>query len=183
MKTNSILEKLKSYLKELTIVTAGVLIALFISNLKENNQAIDYHDTSIETINNEVAANYSSLKGVIESHTALLDTIAKYSEDNIVIMDLFQKVNGVQFHTLSNTGLEFYTRSDINLIDFELMSTLYKMKFLSDLIGTKLERFSDFVYPNIKADSKESKTIVSMYLRDVLNSENQLLQVYERLIN
>ncbi|MBI9067914.1 MAG: hypothetical protein JEZ09_11525 [Salinivirgaceae bacterium] len=183
MKANSRMEKITSYLKELTIVTIGVLIALFISNHKENNQAIEYHRAAIKTINSEVGTNYSSLNGVIESHTDLLDTITKYSDDNIAIMDLFQKVNGVQFNTLSNTGLEFYKRSKINLIDLEIMSTLYHMKFLSDLIETKLERFSDFVYPNIKADSKESKTIVSLYLRDVLNSENQLLQVYERMIN
>jgi len=183
MKINSILEKLKSYLKELTIVTAGVLIALFISNHKENNQAIKYHSTTIETINNEVKANYSSLKASIESHTDLLDTITKYSEDNIAIMDLFHKVNGLQFNILSNAGLEFYTRSQINLIDFEIMSTLYNMKYSSDLIDTKIERLSDFLYPNIKADSKESKTIVSLYLRDVLSTEIQLLEFYEDFID
>jgi len=183
MKINSTLEKLKSYLKELTIVTAGVLIALFISNLKENNQALEYYSTSIETINNEVEANYSKLKGVVDTHIQLLDTLNKYGEDNITIIDLFKRVNGLEFATLNNTGVEFYTRSKINLIDFEMMSTLYEMRFLSKIIDSKLNRLGDFVYSNMQADSKDSKTVIGLYLSDVLNTEKQLLQTYKSLID
>ncbi len=182
MKKNTILAKVRTYIMELTIVTAGVLIALLISNHKENNQAKDYYNTSIQTMYNEAESNYSSLQGVIENHTNLVDTISKYDEDNISINNLFQKVNGVRFATLSNTGLEFYTRNNINLIDFEIMSTLYHIRSLSELIEIKLERLSDFVYLNLNADSKESKTIVILYLSDVLNSEHQLLQIYKGLI-
>jgi hypothetical protein len=57
------------------------------------------------------------------------------------------------------------------------------MKFLSDLVETKFKRFTDFVYLNIKLDSEESETIISLYLRDALGIENQLLEVYERLID
>ena len=183
MKTKSIIAKIKTYLRELTIVTAGVLIALFISNQKEENQARDYHSASIHTIQNEVKSNHLNLSGVIEKHIVLLDTIAKYSEKDIAINDLFSKVNGVQFATLSNTGLEFYTRNNINLIDFELMSKLYHINTLSELIEIKLERLSNFVYSNIQAESTESKMIISLYLSDVLNSESQLLEIYEDLID
>lgn len=183
MKISTLLGKVSNYLKELTIITAGVLIALFISNYKENNQAKAYHRASIETINAEVEVNYSNLKGVVEQRTQLLDTITKYNDDNIKITDLFMKVNGVQFATLNNTGLEFYTRCKISLVDFEIMSTLYNIKVLSELIGIKLERLADFTYSNIQSDSKESKTIVVLYIRDVLNTEHQLLKIYEHLID
>ncbi len=183
MKLRSLLQNARNYLKELTIITAGVLIALFISNYKENNQARDYHSTSIETINTEVESNYSSLKGVIEQRTCFLDTITKYSEDNITIIDLIKKVDGVQCATLNNSGLEFYRRCKMSLIDFKMMSTLHEMQSLSELIEVKLERLSDFVYSNILIDSPESKTIAALYLRDVLSTEYQLLQIYERLID
>lgn len=71
--------------------------------------------------------------------------------------------------------------SSNSLIDFELMSTLYKTKVLSELIEIKLERLSDFAYSNIQVNSKESRTILSLYIRDVLNTEHQLLKIYERL--
>ena len=72
MKTKSIMNKINSYLKELTIVTFGVLTALVISNFKENNQARDYYKASIETVTNEVEANYSIIKNTIEEFLTIL---------------------------------------------------------------------------------------------------------------
>lgn len=183
MKTNSIMEKIKSYLKEITIVTIGVLIALFFSNLKENYQAKKFKIASIETIKNEVEINYSELKKVMEQQSRLLDTINKYTDNHISIYDLFHKTNGLQLPTLSNTGLEFYSRNEINSIDFEMMSTLIRMNMLSELIDTKLEKLMDFLYPYVYVDSKESKMMVIMYLRNVLESEGQLMNVYENFID
>lgn len=183
MKTNSIMGKIKSYLKELTIVTTSVLIALFLSNIKENNQAKKYQIASIETIKNEVETNYSNLKRIIEQQTSLLDTINTYTENQISIYDLFHKTGGLQLATLSNTGLEFYTKNQINLIDFEMMSALIRMNMLSELIDTKLEKLMDFLLPNIFVDSKESKMMVIMHLRNALESENQLMHVYENFID
>ncbi|WP_372752646.1 hypothetical protein [Labilibaculum sp.] len=86
MKTN--FKDIKPYLIEFTIVTAGVLVALFLSNYKENNQTRKYYITSIETINNEIETNYKDLKGTIEGHMNLLDTIKKYRTNHITIREL-----------------------------------------------------------------------------------------------
>ena len=184
MKINSIMNKIKSYLKELTIVTIGVLIALVISNFKENNQARDYYNASIETVKNEVEVNYSFLKNIIEDQTRLLDTINKYSADHITISDLIiEKGGGLQVATLNNLGLEFYKNNQINSVDFEMMSRLIRMQSVSKIIDTKMGKLMDFVYPNLFVDSEESKKLVSLYLNNVLNSEIQLMHTYEDFIN
>lgn len=183
MKTNLRMGKIKSYLKELTIVTIGVLIALFLSNLKEKNQARKYQTASIETIKNEIEANYSGLKEVMEKQTMLLDTIKKYSNDHIKIGDLISKASGIQLATLSNTGLEFYKRNEINSIDFEMMSMLIQINILSELIGTNMGKLRDYLYPNLFVDSQESKMLFILYLRNVLESETQLTQTYENFID
>ena len=172
-----------SYLKELTIVAIGVLIALFLSNLKENNQAKKYQIASVETVKNEVEANRSALKKVMEKQTLLLDTVIRYQEDKISIVDLFQKAGGLQVPTLSNAGLEFYKRNQIQSIDFEMMSTLIRMNILSELIDSKLEKLTDFVLPNVFIDSKESKLMVMLHLRNALESEEQLMLVYGNFID
>ena len=177
------MEKFKSYLIELTIVTVGVLIALVISNFKEDNQAKEYQIASIETIKNEVEVNYSALKGVIEKQDTMLDTMNKYSEDHISISDLLEKTRGIPSATLSNTGLELYKKNKINSIDFEMMSTLIQMNILSKLIDIKLEKLLDFLYPNVFVDSRESKMMAILYLRNVLQSEDQLLHAYEDFID
>ncbi len=180
---NSKREKIKSYLRELTIVTIGVLIALVISNFKENYQARKYHVASIETINSEIKSNHSSLKEIVEKQSNFIDTLIKYTEDSNTIVDLFKKSNGLQFATIHNSGLKFYEKNQINSIDFELMSTLINMNFLSKLIDTKLEKLAEFTYSNAFNRSKESKMVVILYLQDVLNTENQLLEFYKDFID
>ena len=180
MKTNSGLKEVKSFLRELTIVTAGVLIALFLSNLKENNQARKYQIASIKTVNSEVTENYSNLKGIVEEQTRLIDTIEKYSADHITLSELIlKKGGGVQIAQLRNAGLEFYTKNQINLIDFEMMSRLISMRATSKLLEIKVEKLLDFMNPNFFVDSKESKMLVIIYLHNIIDSENQLMHLYE----
>ncbi len=107
MKTNSITRNIKSYLIDFIIVTAGVLIALFLSNLKEDNQARKYHKASIETINKEIKANYSDLKGVIEKQTKVLDTLNKYKNKQIALGKILIMAGGIQSATLSNTRIRY----------------------------------------------------------------------------
>jgi len=174
------MKEIKSFLRELTIVTAGVLIALFLSNLKENNQARKYQIASIKTVNNEVTENYSNLKGIVEEQTRLIDTIEKYSADHMTLKELIlEKGGGIQIAQLRNAGLEFYTKNQINLIDFEMMSRLISMRATSKLLEIKVEKLLDFVNPNFFVDSKESKMLVIIYLHNIIDSENQLMHLYE----
>jgi len=183
MKTHLRKEKIISFLKELTIVTTGVLIALVISNFKENNQVRKYHKASIETINSEIEANYSQIKGVIEKQMKLYDTLIKYGNTPMVIGEIFGKTGGLKGSELSNTGLELYKRNQINSIDFEMIYMLNEMNRTSKIIETKLDRLVDFVFLNILDNSKENKMVVSLHIQDVLNSEKYLLKLYKDYID
>jgi hypothetical protein len=184
MKTNSTIAKVKTYLMELTIVAAGVLIALFISNHKEKSQARDYYNASIETVKKEVEVNYAGLKIIIEKQNKLIDTIAKYSVDRITISDLLlEKGGGLQVFPIGNIGLEFYTKNQINSIDFDMMAMLISMNSISEHIEMKLEKFMDFVYPNLFVDSEESKMFVILYLNNVIESEDQLMHICKDFID
>lgn len=183
MKINHIMKKIKSYFKELTIVTIGVLIALVISNFKENNQARKYHIASTEAVKDEINLNYAALKVAIERHTNLQDTIYKYSKEHVLLRDLILKADGLHGAFLRNTGLDFYKRNEINSIDYEMMIMLMDMESNSKLIDTKLEKLMDFMYPNLFVDSEESKMLVVLYLGNLLNSEMQLMHSYELFID
>ena len=165
---------------EFTIVTSGVLIALFLSNLKENSQAQEYHQASIETINKEIGANYSDLTKIVESHKSLLDTLKKYASTKLVISEIIIKAGGVQASELKNTGFDLYKRNQINLIDFDMMSTLNSINYMSKLIDSKLEKLMTFAYLNILDNSKKNKIVLSFYIRDIIASEESLLRLYKK---
>lgn len=179
MKMNLKSKEMLSYLRELTIVTMGVLIALLLSNFKENSQARRYHKASLETINSEIKSNHSSLERIIEKQSAFLDTLTKYVEDSSTIVDLFRKTNGLQFATIHNSGLEFYQQNQLSSIEFEMMSSLINMRSSSELMYDKLEKLAEFTYSNAYSSSQESKKVVILHLQDVLNTEHQLLEFYK----
>ncbi|QXP53578.1 hypothetical protein [Cellulophaga sp. HaHa_2_1] len=183
MKIKLIASKIKGYLKELTIITAGVLIALLISNYKENSQARPYYRASVETVKNEVQSNFSNLKSIIETQNVLIDSIKKYSADTITISDLIiEKGGGIQGIALSNSGLEFYKKNQINAIDFKMMSRLIEIESTSKLIETKMDKLMDYLYPNLFVASEESKKLIVLHLKNLLNSELKLEQLYKEFI-
>lgn len=182
MLIETFLSKIKTYIKDLTVVTMGVFIALIISNLKENRQARKFHNASIETIKNEVLTNHEILKTVIENQSQLQDTIDKYRNERITLEALFQKANGLQGANFSNTGIDFYSRNEIYSIDFERMAILSRMNALSKLIETKMEKLLDFVYPNTLADTEESKVLLYIYIDNLVESETQLSLLFENYI-
>jgi hypothetical protein len=168
---------------ELIIVTAGVLIALYLSNLKESNQARKYHKASIETISKEIKANYSDLKGVIEKQILFNDTLIKYRNTPIMIGKIVTKAEGLQTAELNNTGFDLYKRNQISSIDFEMISMLNQMNSASGVIDAKLNRLINFIYQNILDDSKESKLVLSVHIQDALGTEKQLLKLYKDYID
>lgn len=182
MRKKSFSAKVKTFTKELFITTLGVLIALLINNYKEDSQARRYHTKSMETIKREVQLNLKDLQEVLQKQIDLRDTVTTYTEQAIPLADLIGKAGGLKLATLSHNGLEFYSKNEIGAIDFETMSMLVQMKTLSQLIDTKMEKLMDFVYPNIFVDSKESKVLFSIYFENVLESEQQLIEIYEHFI-
>ncbi|MCU4164309.1 hypothetical protein [Carboxylicivirga caseinilyticus] len=178
------ISKIKSYLKELTIVTIGVLIALLISNYKEKKQAKEYYNASVETIKNEIDFNYEILKDIIENQSRLLDTINAHKADHITLSDLIvEKGGGLPAANVNNFGLEFYKKNEINSVDFEMMSRLIRFEYLSKLIDIKMEKLMDYLYPNLFIDSEESKQLTIIYLNNLLESEITLMLSYEDFIN
>lgn len=177
-------KSIKPYLLDFVVVTAGVLIALFLNNFKDSIQARKYNKASIVTINNEIKSNHEQLKGVVEMQSNLLDTINKYSTDDITLSKLIlEKGGGIASAPLSNSGLEFYKRNQLNLIDFDMMSQLITMENVTSAIDIKMEKLMDYLYPNLFADSEESKKLFALHLTNLLGSEIQLIQQYEEFID
>lgn len=183
MKVNFKMKNIKPYLIELIIVTVGVLLALYLSNLKESNQAIKYHKASIETIEKEVKANYSELNAVIEKQKKFHDTLVKYGKKPILIGKIFEKTGGLQFAELNNSGLDIYKKNQINSINFDIMSDISSMKNKSKIIDNKMNRLMDFAYLNMFDNSMESKMVFSIYIQDVLDSEKKLMKLYKDYID
>ena len=178
-----IVEKAKAVFKELVTLTAGVLIALLIDGYSDKRQAQQYHATSLETVKKEIQANFADLETVFEQQLQLRDTIEHYLEDSTSMNALFEQAGGLKSASLSHTGLAFYSKNEIGLIDLKVMSALVQMNTLSEVIDIKMGKLVDFVYPNVFTHSRASKQLLLIYLTNVLESEQQLLDLYGEFID
>lgn len=176
------MKKNRAYFIEFIIVTAGVLMALFLSNLKESNQERKYYKASIETINIEIQENHSNLERSVEQQTNLLDTLLRYGDSSHTILELFQKTKGLQTTSLNSAGLDFYQKNEVYLIDFKIMTKLINMSSSSDIIRKKADMLADCAYENILESSKESKKMVILHLQNLLKTEKHLLKNYKDYI-
>ena len=177
------MKKIIPLFKELLIVTSGVLIALFLSDLKETKQSKSYYNDSIQAIEKELEANCLSLKSVTGKHAHIIDTLAFHYYDTKSLLEIFEEVEGIQFAALMHVSFDFYQLFYINLIDIEFMSALHRVKTLADLLKTKLEHFSEFSYDKFNTHNYENKVLAQLYLRDIVSTEKELLLAYESIKN
>lgn len=177
------MKSIKSYVKEISIVIIGVLVALFVSNIKEERGAKEYYKASIETINNEIEVNYLSLKKAMEKKMQLVDSIKKYNGEETVLGEVIDKCKGIKSASLNNIGFDLYKRNPIDRIDFEMMSDLITMNNKSETIDSKMKRLTDFAYLKLLDSSRTSKMIFLVQVKDVLGSEAALLNIYQEYID
>ncbi|ADV47490.1 transporter, cation channel family [Cellulophaga algicola DSM 14237] len=62
------------------------------------------------------------------------------------------------------------------------MSRLIEIEATSKLIETKMDKLMDYLYPNLFVASEESKKLIVLHLKNVLNSELKLEQLYKEFI-
>ncbi|WP_041557366.1 hypothetical protein [Cellulophaga algicola] len=63
-----------------------------------------------------------------------------------------------------------------------MMSRLIEIEATSKLIETKMDKLMDYLYPNLFVASEESKKLIVLHLKNVLNSELKLEQLYKEFI-
>jgi hypothetical protein len=170
-----------SYIKEITIVVIGVLIAVAINNLKEriDNQA--YIKKTLISTEKEIAQNEESVNEVITKHTAILDSLSEISsyDSTESIGELISRLGGVQSPGIKNIGLRFFIANKAELIDYELISILSEIEINSTLLDEKLMRLTNYSYDNVTGTDEEIKIKFAYLLANVIDSEQVLLELYE----
>lgn len=114
--------KTKDYLKELSIVILGILIAFGLSNLGAKYQEYKTHQKVLLTILNEVKENNSNIKETIESLNSLHADFSgarknDFFSDNISISYIGLSFRSVGYETAKYRGV-------LADLDFELTSSI-----------------------------------------------------------
>ena len=169
------------FLREITIVAIGVLIAVSIGNFKEKRDNDRYIEKTLQAIEGEVRQNQSDLDTILVRHYEMLEEIEEALEgDNSeeTLGEFIAGLGGFQIVTLKNVSLRFFISNKAELVDFDLISQLLGIEAQTETLSGKIERLADFAYQHINDTDPQSKITFAFMISDVVDSEENLQESY-----
>ena len=169
-----------NYLKEITIVVIGVLIAVSISNYKERLEDDAYLKKTLRAIEGEMVSSRADVDTVLTKHIDLYEKLENQFEVNAQTLGEFiMSSGGIQIAVVKNVSLRFFISNKAELLEFDVISQLLEIESLTNLYSLNMERLTAFAYDNIHSTNKEVMTKFSYLLSDVIDSEQTLIKLYE----
>lgn len=168
------------FLREIAIVSIGILIALFLNNWKENRTNQQYLEKAMQTIRLELEESRKDVASVVERQENTMDSIEMYLEDESqTLLELISRSGGVQYPLINNIGLRFFIANKAELLDYQLITKMAEIERSSDLLAQKFDKLMDYAYRAMKKSDAGSKEMFAIHLSNVLDSEYRLLELFE----
>lgn len=177
-------QKITSFLREIIIVVLGVLIAVYISKLRDDAQDERFIKKTLFAIEEEIKENKLRLEKVLDRHRIVIDSMHQIKNDEAAsLAELLERFGGIQYAGNTNIGLRFFISSKAELVDYKTISQLSKIEFTSDLLSKKMENLIEFSYNQMEKKDSVSKLKFVIYLSNVIDSESNLIELYDHFLN
>jgi len=173
------MKSLKIFFKEALPVVFGVLLALFLSNWKEDIDSDRYIEEYYLHINEESESNLVTLRDIVKSHRSLLDTLNNNKETDVNLGEILSKVGGIQFALLQNSSWKYFQSSSIGKLDFEVISALSFMERMEYFCDHTAERFIETIHKFEKSNRLDDKEVIIRHLEELIDKEESSIQIFE----
>ncbi|MCK8520437.1 hypothetical protein M0D21_02595 [Aquimarina sp. D1M17] len=168
-----------AFFKEIIIVVLGVLIAVGINNYKENYEEEKFVSKTLSAIENEIEQSELEVEKTSKKHLQIVDSIhAAIHNDNESLGQLMNRIGGIQSPDVKNIGLRFFISNKAELVEYDIISRLNDIENYTNSLHTKMNRMLDFLYENIEKKDAVIKEKFIYHLANVINSEQELLKLY-----
>lgn len=181
-KPNTVLGKIGL---DMVPVVVGILVALFINNLRENYQDRKLIEATLLSLSNEFEKNVEDIETNRRRLTQVLDTLLYYQDDQTKsIHDLASKAGGIGFAEIRSTNWQIsLNNNSLRLLNIQTVNLLSKI----DAKHRELKEQESFVYPIVFGPSffkkgEEGlayKKGMEIWLTAYVGNEKELLSLYE----
>lgn len=177
-------KNIQSFLKEISTIIVGILIALWINNWNENRKDKNYITQISSSINKELVETNIDIIDKIAIQKSFIDTLTVYlNNDKISLFDITIKANGIYIPSIKINSLKALSNSKIELMEYNKISALATIEEQKEMLRIKSERLQDFVYSNIKETSKDKKEFMKLLMVDIINTEIPLQKGIQSIIS
>lgn len=175
-------DKLKKIFLDFIPAFLGVLVALWLGDLREDYKENKFIDKALENLYIHNRDNIDSTIESIKSLELNLDTLQCYMNDSSLnIIDIISKNNGVQIGIINTTTINILTNSKIIMgIDYGVVLKISELKdaiiFITENDFKSLSQFVTSQGASYSKDSKEKfARILSEYQRHLLNLKSDII--------
>ena len=176
-------EHILNFLKEISIVVIGVVIAVSIGNYKENKDNEKYIEKTLLAIENEIKLSQIEIDTVLNRHIKLYEILEnEIGENEQRLGELISSSGGFQVASIKNVSLRFFISNKAELLEFQLISQLLDIELKSEMLSDKIKLLSDFGYDNVNDGNDEVKIKFAYLLANVIDGEQTLLESYSSFL-
>jgi len=179
------MSKKKTFAKifyEIFIVTLGILIALFINNLKSDIDEKKYLKKTFSSIRSEIVENIKEIKETLPLQDSLDTHIYNNISNDKNILSIIAEFGGVTSPVIKASAWNSILNNNAHLIEYETISKLTEIELGVQEYNMKVMKMIDFVYENAEATSSNKKDLFSIIIQDLLLLEESLIEVMEKFL-
>lgn len=176
--------QIASFLREVSIVVIGVLIALFINNWNEKVKHDKFINKTLFAIGKEIKSSKRDVEKTLDKHILVADSImASTNYETKSIRQTFIRLGGLQIPEIKNIGLRFFIANNADLVEYEIISDLSEIEFSSKGFELKMNKLLDLSYELMDSKNKEDKIKIAQILSEVIENEEYLLELYNDFLS
>lgn len=172
-----------AYLREISIVVIGVLIAVSAGNYKEKLDDKRYLKKTLVAIKNEVTTSRAEIDSVLKRHFDLYRKLEEdFGQNEQSLGEFVSSAGGFQVANIKNISLRFFVSNKAELLDFLIIGQLLDIELQTKLLSDKVDRLANFAYENVHQNDLETMTKFAYLLGDVIDSEQMLSEAYAEFL-
>lgn len=165
----------KKFGYDLLPVTAGVLLALLISNAQQSWKQRSFAHQVMQTIVEENKANIAQIDSLLQKQYRTLDSLSFYADStNMAIVDVIKKVNGLSTPDIINNGTEFLLKGNQTVIDVDLLMKLAQINESIEVYDMALHYLTSTLYDDLYSYETNDKLKLRLLLSDIMNYEHTI---------
>lgn len=172
---------LVDYLKEVSIVVIGVLIAVSVGNYREKLGNEAYLIKTLAAIKQEVLTSRTEVDSVLQRHLALYEKLALDSGQE-ALGPFIARAGGFQVATVKNLSLRFFISQKAELLAFDLIARLMDIELRTQILANKVDRLATFSYEHFDGGDEKTRMKFGFLLADIIDSEQSLLEAYAEFL-
>lgn len=171
---------------EMIPVVAGILIALFISNLQQNRRDRRLLESTMESLTTEFSGNRKNIEASLPRQQLFLDTLRHYMDDRTYcIFDMSNKTGGMGTPEIHATNWHSsLNNNSLGLLNFATVNLLSQI----DAKYQELRDQESFMYPIAYGppmfrkgeDGWEYRKGLELWVISYVSNERELLALYDR---